>query len=112
MAKQLLIDFYNCNRKSLYDIDFLRSVAREVVVVIDAKIVEETYHQFEPFGITYVAIISKSHISFHTWPEFGTVAVDLFTCDDSLPETLVSFLQEKFSASDYQMKTISRELKI
>ena len=43
---------------------------------------KEEFHLFKPYGITYFAIISKSHISIHTWPEDKIVAVDIFSCEN------------------------------
>lgn len=45
---------------------------------IGAGIVEECYHKFSPMGISAVAVITTSHISIHTWPEYGYAAVDIF----------------------------------
>lgn len=31
-------------------------------------------------GVTGVAMLAKSHVSIHTWPEYGTARVDIFPC--------------------------------
>ena len=36
-------------------------------------------HQFEPFGISGVAMIAESHITIHTWPEYSFIAVDIYS---------------------------------
>ena len=33
-------------------------------------------------GASGVVLLAESHISFHTWPEFGLITIDLFTCGD------------------------------
>jgi S-adenosylmethionine decarboxylase len=38
----------------------------------------EVYHNFEPGGFTAVLCLSESHISVHTWPEFGRVNLDIY----------------------------------
>lgn len=38
------------------------------------------YHSFEP-GITGAVVLAESHIAFHTWPEFGYVSLNVFTCN-------------------------------
>ncbi|HWK05832.1 MAG TPA: S-adenosylmethionine decarboxylase [Puia sp.] len=38
----------------------------------------EVYHDFSPAGYTAVICLSESHISVHTWPEFGRVNLDIY----------------------------------
>jgi S-adenosylmethionine decarboxylase len=41
----------------------------------------ETSHVIFPNGaITLVLILAESHLSIHTWPEEGLIAIDLFSC--------------------------------
>lgn len=46
-----------------------------------ATLLEVRLHSFGPAqGVTGVALLAESHISIHTWPEFGTACVDIFMC--------------------------------
>lgn len=46
-----------------------------------ATLLEVRLHKFGAgFGVTGVALLAESHISIHTWPEFGTACVDIFMC--------------------------------
>lgn len=38
----------------------------------------EVYHNFLPQGFTGVVCLSESHISIHTWPEYGKVNMDVY----------------------------------
>ncbi len=40
--------------------------------------VGETYHAFPSGGFTAVVCLSESHVSIHTWPEFGIATFDVF----------------------------------
>lgn len=108
MSKQILVDFYGCKSSSLNDIELIKNVAREIVVKINSRIVEESYHLFEPYGITYIAIIAKSHIAIHTWPEREILALDVFSCDDNLPENFAEDMKKAFSAERYQVTVVNR----
>lgn len=33
-------------------------------------------------GLTYIALLSQSHLAAHTWPEFRFLSVDFYTCGD------------------------------
>jgi len=41
-------------------------------------IVGEVFHNFEGGGYTGVFCLTESHISIHTWPEFGRLTYDVF----------------------------------
>ena len=44
------------------------------------NVVGKAIHQFQPFGVTGVYILSESHLSVHTFVEERKVALDLYTC--------------------------------
>ncbi len=49
-----------------------------------ATIVRTTSHQFPAHGLTSVLVLAESHAVLHTWPETGTVHIDIFTCSPLL----------------------------
>lgn len=68
------------NEKFLNDVDLVAKFAKAICKSFDYKIVKDMYHKFDPIGITYVAILSESHIAIHTWPEKSEMNIDLSTC--------------------------------
>jgi S-adenosylmethionine decarboxylase len=49
-----------------------------------AKIVDMVSHSFPETGLTCVLILRESHAVLHTWPETGTVNIDIFSCTPRL----------------------------
>lgn len=45
-----------------------------------ATILSHHHQRFAPQGVTVVVILAESHLTLHTWPEHGYVAIDYFTC--------------------------------
>ena len=44
-------------------------------------------HHFTPNGgVSGVAVLAESHISIHSWPEYGYAALDVFMCGDGRSE--------------------------
>ncbi len=43
-------------------------------------IVQKDFYKFIPNGITYIFILSQSHLVIHTWPELNTYHFDLLSC--------------------------------
>ena len=76
-ARQLIVDHYGCRTSCIDDVDSIKNVIHMVCQCIGAGIVEECYHKFSPMGISAVAVITPSHISIHTWPEYGYTGRDM-----------------------------------
>lgn len=45
-----------------------------------ATVLRISKHTFDNGSVTATALLSESHAAFHTYPEHGTVFIDLFTC--------------------------------
>ena len=71
---------------------------------------EECIHEFEPIGVTYFAVITTSHFSVHTWPEYGYAAVDIFSCTDTVLEGISEMLQELFGAKEVKTQLVERDI--
>ncbi len=110
MASQLFVDLYDCDDQTLDDLDRVKEIAREAIHDIQAEIVEECVHKFEPIGITYIAVITTSHFSIHTWPEYGYAAVDIFSCTEHVPEQIAQKLEEAFGAGRRVVREFQREI--
>lgn len=110
MACQLFVDLYGCDAKVLNDAKLISKIAKESVERIGAQIVEECIHQFEPIGISYIAVITTSHFSIHTWPENGYAAVDVFSCNEEIPMELSEILKAAFGAKNMKMQNIVRNI--
>ncbi len=84
LANHQIIELYECDIGVLENSEYVKNTFREAVKRSKATVVAEKYHNFNPYGLTGVAVITESHISIHTWPEFNYAAVDVFSCDDKL----------------------------
>jgi S-adenosylmethionine decarboxylase len=49
-----------------------------------ATVVQTLSHAFPGAGLTSVLILRESHAVIHTWPETGTVNIDIFSCSTRL----------------------------
>jgi S-adenosylmethionine decarboxylase len=45
-----------------------------------ATVLDSCAHEFDPSGCSVVLLLSESHASVHTWPEFQIAEVDIYTC--------------------------------
>jgi len=109
LGRHLLFDLFDCDRTSLNDREFLRTVTLEAARRADATIVTDVFHQFNPQGLSGVVVIAESHVAIHTWPEHGTASVDVFSCGDSLkPAAVGAYLQDVLRARRVTSQEILR----
>lgn len=93
----LLIDLWECSH--LQDIRLIENAMRQAATVCGATVLEVKLHSFgENAGITGVAILAESHISIHTWPETGYVAIDVFMCGRCNPKLAVPVFEDAFKS--------------
>lgn len=66
----------------LDDERFLRELMVAAVTECGATVCQVISQRFQPQGVTVLALLSESHASLHSYPERGSVFVDVFTCGD------------------------------
>ena len=49
-----------------------------------AECARSVFHRYAPQGVSGVVVVAESHLSIHTWPEYGYAAVDFFTCGQTV----------------------------
>ncbi len=73
--------------------------------------IDDNFKHFKPHGVSGVVIISESHLTVHTWPEYGYAALDIFTCGDDIDIAAAeTCLRQGFRAATVQRMLISRGL--
>lgn len=74
-----------------------------------ATVVQELSHAFPETGLTCVLILSESHAVLHTWPETGTVNIDIFSCSTRLKSLeAIDELSRSFGAKSVTVQEIPR----
>lgn len=84
LGNHILVEFYDCDKEILNNVSFLETSLNKAAETSGATIVGSHFHTFNPHGVSGVIVIAESHLSIHTWPEYGYAAVDIFTCGDTL----------------------------
>lgn len=110
LGTHLLVELQDCsNSKLLNDLKKVEETLVSAAKAAKATIVETCFHKFSPFGISGVVVIAESHLSIHTWPEYGYAAVDIFTCGETLqPEAAASYLIDKFQSQSPSLVEMKR----
>jgi S-adenosylmethionine decarboxylase len=108
LGKHLLAEFYDCDQSILDNVSFVENEMNSAAIISGATVVESGFHRFLPHGVSGVVIVSESHLTVHTWPEYGYAAVDVFTCGDHVdPWKAFDHLKRVFNAQ----RTVTDEIK-
>jgi S-adenosylmethionine decarboxylase len=109
LGRHLLVELHDCDREALDNLDLIRDVMIKAAVDCGAVVLGSSFHRFSPQGVSGVVVIAESHISIHTWPEFGYAAVDVFTCGTTVnPEKAAEVLIEKLGSKNHSTREIPR----
>lgn len=108
-GQHVLAELEGVSPELLDDERFLRHALGEALTQADATVLEVVSKQFDPQGVTVLALLSESHASIHTYPEVGKVFVDVFTCGTrAKPELAVRLLAEALGAEHARTDTVRR----
>ena len=92
----LIIDLFGAKR--LDDLKHIRETLKRCVDVAGATLLHIHLHHFTPNGgVSGVAVLAESHISIHSWPEYGFAALDVFMCGQTDPRAAIGVLKEAFA---------------
>lgn len=81
---------------------------QEAAAAAGTTIVTSVFHPFFPQGISGVVVIEESHLSIHTWPEYGYAAVDFFTCGNGIPERAHDVLKVGLESKKCEVMFVGR----
>jgi spermidine synthase/S-adenosylmethionine decarboxylase len=85
----ILAEFHDCacEPSLLLRVSDLRALCLSACGDPGLTVVAEAFHGFgtaaAPAGATGAVVLAESHLAVHTWPELGSVTVDLYVCNFS-----------------------------
>jgi S-adenosylmethionine decarboxylase len=111
LGRHVILELYGCSPMLLDDEAFIKNVLTEAVRKANGNICGVFFHKFNPQGVTGVVLISESHVTIHTWPEYGYAAIDVFTCGERMdPWKACEHIVESFKPSSVNALEIKRGL--
>lgn len=109
MSVHLIIEFIGVEKAKISKVGPVRRILDRVVSKSGLKSISSAFYQFKPYGVSGVYLLRESHLSIHTWPEYGYVALDIFTCgDERVAMEAFKLLIEEFKPKKVKKKTIRR----
>lgn len=76
-AKHRILSYLGCETCDCSEKQFEKAVRKT-----GAKVLKTVFHKFKPQGLSILTLLSESHASLHTYPEYDFCYLDIFTCGD------------------------------
>jgi len=108
MGRHLLLEVYNVDFSLINDSNSLQNVMISGIERAKMTILNIFSHCFIPQGCTIVIALAESHVSCHTWPENGCLAIDVYTCGDGNPRLIALELLKYLNSDNYNIRELNR----
>ena len=109
LGRQIIAELWDCNISTLNNIELIKQIFIDAALQAGAEIREVVFHQFSPYGISGVVIISESHLTIHSFPEKGYASIDVYTCGKKVDPTIaVKYITEALEAKKSEIIEIPR----
>lgn len=111
LGTHLLIELKDCDPEILKDLEKVKSALVTAAKKAKATIIDLSFREFQPFGISGIVVIAESHLTIHTWPEYRYAAVDIFTCGDHIKsEVAASYIINQLESKNPSIVEMKRGL--
>jgi S-adenosylmethionine decarboxylase len=99
---------YDVKFNLLNDVISLQETMEKGINRANMTILNIFSHCFLPQGCTIVIALSESHVSCHTWPENGSIAIDVYTCGDGNPKLIAIELLKYLNSNNFRLREVNR----
>ena len=105
-----IIEAYGCEPEALRDQARLQRLFDRLIEDLRlTSVAEPVWHTFPaPGGITGFVVLAESHLACHTFPEFGSICVNVFCCRPRQDVDAAGVLAEVLGAAHTSVRVIER----
>jgi S-adenosylmethionine decarboxylase len=109
-GREWLIDAYGCDPAALRDLERLRALFDRLTADLRlTPVAAPVWHTFPaPGGITGFAVLAESHLACHTFPEFGSICINVFCCRPRADVDAAGLMRELFGATRTLVRSLER----
>ncbi|MFQ5789455.1 MAG: adenosylmethionine decarboxylase [Acidobacteriota bacterium] len=107
LGKHLIAELWVRDPRVLNDSAYLRDCLIAASDKGGFSVLHVSMHAFTPHGVSGVVLLSESHMSIHTWPEYDYAAVDIFTCGGA-PREALKELERRLDVEHMDVRELDR----
>ncbi|KPV46504.1 MULTISPECIES: adenosylmethionine decarboxylase [Acidiplasma] len=109
----IIADLYGVDAGLISSADSISPIMENAIKEGNLTKISSQYYQFRPMGASGIALLAESHLSFHTWPEYGLVTLDIYTCGDrSNADKAFNYLLNVLKPTSIEYKKLERGNKV
>jgi S-adenosylmethionine decarboxylase len=111
MGIHIIAEIHGVRPGKISKVEDVQPILDKTLTKFGLNVISSTFHQFQPYGVSGVYLLGESHLSIHTWPEYGYVALDIFTCrDDDSALNVFDAIVKKLQPKSVEKQIIRREI--
>jgi S-adenosylmethionine decarboxylase len=105
-----VVEAHGCDSRAVADLPKLRGMFSDIVTAMALRPVgDPLWHQFPGAGgVTGLCLLAESHLACHTFPEYGSICLNLFCCHPRPDWDFDAFFRREFGASTVNVRRIER----
>ncbi|HKV64566.1 MAG TPA: S-adenosylmethionine decarboxylase [Candidatus Acidoferrum sp.] len=105
-----VVEAFGCSSRPLRDPAVLKNLFDNIIQEMKLRPVGETqWHQFPGTGgITGFCLLAESHLACHTFPEHGSLCLNLFCCVPRVEWDFEVILRQLFEAHSVSIRRLQR----
>ncbi|HEX2188879.1 MAG TPA: S-adenosylmethionine decarboxylase [Longimicrobiaceae bacterium] len=109
-GREWLVEAHGCDPAALADLATLRALFARMVEELGLHpVAEPVWHVFPgPGGITGICALAESHLACHTFPEHGSICLNLFCCTPRPEWDYAARLAELLGAETVEVRALER----
>ena len=105
-----VIEAHGCDANALADVSRLENLFNQLTLEMNLHpLGRSSWHQFpNTGGITGVSLLRESHLACHTFPEYGSLCLNLFCCRERADGDFEGLIKRELNATFVRVRKIER----
>ena len=109
-GREWIIDAYGCDPLALASLARLNALFERLTGDLRlTPVTEPVWHTFPPpGGVTGFVVLAESHLACHTFPEYGSICVNVFCCRPRADIDAAAVMTDMLGAARTVVRSIER----
>lgn len=109
-GREWIVEAHGCDPAALADLDRGQALfARMIAELALHPVADPLWHKFPgPGGVTGLCLLAESHLACHTFPEHGSLCLNLFCCTARPEWDYRGRLRDLFGAERVEVRVLER----